>query len=138
LTDESLLSETRSIARSERERTAWLVAHLAEVYRRNLALQRGFSSVTHYARSELGLTDAMAWDSVRAAQLALELPEVVERIATGELNLSSAGELWRVLQEEKKSAASRSNPRPSTKPESALQPDFEMGPSPEQSETKPA
>src|SRR5687767_3838539 len=42
LSDESLLQKTQTLASDERARTAWLVAHLAEVFRRDLVLKRGF------------------------------------------------------------------------------------------------
>jgi hypothetical protein len=42
LSDDALLEETRACASNEREKTASLVAHLAEVFRRDLALKRGY------------------------------------------------------------------------------------------------
>mgnify|MGYP003887691121 CR=1 FL=1 len=102
LSDELLWDKTLDCARNERERTAWLVAHLAEVYRRDLALKRGYSSIYRYAREVLQLSEAMTWDRVSAAQLALQLPETIEKIASGELSLSAAGELWKGIRGEKK------------------------------------
>src|SRR3989338_60608 len=74
LNDEALLIETLGHARGERERTAWLVAHLAEIWRRDLALKRGYPSLHRYAREALGLTDAMAWERVSAARVAPGIP----------------------------------------------------------------
>ena len=101
LSDEALLAQALGHARGEREQTAWLVAHLAEIWRRDLALKRGYSSLHRYAREALGLTDAMAWERVSAARLALEIPETIERLARGELTLAAAGELWKTFREQK-------------------------------------
>ena len=102
LSDEALLLAALDHARGERGRTAWLVAHLAEIWRRDLALKRGYPSLHRYAREVLGLTDAMAWERVSAARLALEIPETIERLSRGELTLAAAGELWKAFQERKK------------------------------------
>jgi 5-methylcytosine-specific restriction endonuclease McrA len=104
LSDAGLLEQTMKCASSEREQTAALVAHLSEIYRRDLALKRGYPSLFRYAREALGLTDMMAWERVAAARLALRVPETVERLSRGELTLDAAGELWKCLQEEKKVA----------------------------------
>src|SRR5690606_3339851 len=109
--------------------------HLAEVYRRELALKRGYSSEFKYAREELGLSDAQAWERVNAAKLALELPEVVGRIASGELTLASAGELWRAVGEQslrregREANGRKIDTNSRAKAGSAIQAVFEMGPS---------
>ena len=99
LTDEALLENTLACARDEREKTAILVAHLAEVYRRDLALKRGYPSLFKYAREALGLSDKMAWERTTAAQLSIQIPETIDRLASGELSLDAACELWRTLKE---------------------------------------
>src|SRR5690606_6517443 len=98
-----------------------------EVFRRDLALQRGYSSIVHYARAELGLTDAMAWDRIRAARLALDLPETIEQIASAKLTLAAAGELWRTIEEN----AQRTPPNKNLdrRKDSALQPGLALSPS---------
>jgi hypothetical protein len=89
LSDEALLENTRTCAHNERERTALLVAHLAEVFRRDLALKRGYQSIYRYAREELRLSESMAWERVNAARLSIEMPETLDRLARGELTLAS-------------------------------------------------
>ncbi|HTL12383.1 MAG TPA: HNH endonuclease signature motif containing protein [Bdellovibrionota bacterium] len=113
LSDQGLLEAALRCARSEREQTAALVAHLSEVCRRDLALKRGYASLFKYAREALGLTDSMAWERVSAARLALQVPETIDRLLTGELTLAAAGELWKCLQNEKRAALGSS---PSGKP----------------------
>jgi 5-methylcytosine-specific restriction endonuclease McrA len=102
LSDDALLEETRACAANEREETASLVAHLAEVYRRDLALKRGFPSLRDYARQELGLSDRQAGERVNAARLALQMPEVIEQIASGKLTLCAASALWSTLKQAEK------------------------------------
>jgi 5-methylcytosine-specific restriction endonuclease McrA len=110
LSDEVLLAETLSCARSERERTAALVAHLAEVYRRDLALKRGYPSLFKYARAELGLSERMAYERTVAAQLSLQLPEMLDRLASGELSLDAAVELHRALKDAERPVAQAAVP----------------------------
>lgn len=98
LTDDVLVAQTRSCARGERAQTAWLVAHLAEVFRRDLALKRGHRSLTEYARAELGLSDRQAWERVCAARLSLQLPETPGKLVSGELTLCKIVDLWRTLE----------------------------------------
>jgi hypothetical protein len=87
-----------------------LVAHLAEVYRRDLALKRGYSSLFRYAREALGLSDKMAYERTVAAQLAVQLPETLERLASGELSLDAAGELYRTLKDAERPVAQSVTP----------------------------
>jgi hypothetical protein len=102
LSDEILLERTLTYSRDERHRTAWVVAHLSEVYRRDLALRRGFQSLYMYAREALTLSESQAWDRVAAARLALEVPETVERLASGELTLHSARAIWNTIRDHSK------------------------------------
>lgn len=102
LADDELLIQVRRNTEQEREKTAWFVAHLAEVIRRELALKRGYGSPFQYARRELGFTDSQAGDRIDTARLALQLPETIERIARGELTLAAAGVLYRGIREVEK------------------------------------
>jgi 5-methylcytosine-specific restriction endonuclease McrA len=110
LSDEALLAETLSCATTEREKTAVLVAHLAEVYRRDLALKRGYPSLFKYAREALGLSDKMAYERTVAAQLAVQLPETLDRLVSGELSLDAAGELYRTLKDAERPVAQAATP----------------------------
>ena len=124
LSDELLWEKTLDCARNERERTAWLVAHLAEVYRRDLALKRGYSSIYKYAREALRLSEMMTWERVSAAKLALELPETIEKIASGELTLAAAVELWKAISDKRSARPASQSSSPST----LLQPELVPAP----------
>jgi hypothetical protein len=102
LADLDLLRRTARLAETEREHCAWLVAHLAEVDRRELALQAGFPSLFKYARHHLRLSDAKALERVAAARLSRHFPETPQKIMSGELSLDSATDLWRAFQEEER------------------------------------
>jgi hypothetical protein len=104
LTDSDLMNRTVALADGERERCAWLVAHLAEVDRRDLALQAGYASLFKYARLHLRLSDSKALERVAAARLARHFPETPQKISSGELTLDSAADLWRAFQEEERRA----------------------------------
>jgi len=118
LSDELLWDQTLDCASNERERTAWLVAHLAEVFRRDLALKRGYPSIYKYAREALRLSEMMTWERVSAAKLALELPETIEKIASGELTLTAAVELWKAISDKRSArTASQSSTTNALQPE---------------------
>jgi hypothetical protein len=101
-TDSDILRRTLAIAHGERECCGWLVAHLAEVDRRDLALQSGYNSLFKYARHQLRLSDSKAIERVAAARLSRHFPETPQKIASGELTLDSAADLWRAFQEEER------------------------------------
>jgi hypothetical protein len=80
------------------------VAHLAEVDRRDLALQSGYPSLFKYARLHLRLSDSKALERVAAARPSRHFPETPQKIASGELTLDSAADLWRAFREEERRA----------------------------------
>jgi hypothetical protein len=88
LTDAQLLESTRRLAACERTATAALVAHLAEVDARRLAVAAGHSLFT-YCRRELLLSEDAACTRITAVRVVRSFPAVLAMLADGRLNLST-------------------------------------------------
>ncbi len=89
LKDEELLERLGGLARKEREDTAAVVEHLAEVDRRDLAVGRGFSSLFDYCVRALGYSEPSAYHRIRAARAIKRMPKLLGLLREGELCLES-------------------------------------------------
>ena len=89
LKDDELLAHLKRLVRKEQEDIAQIVAHLAEVDRRGLALDRAFPSLFVYCVKELGYTEASAYSRIRAARAARIFPQVIDMLSAGELCLET-------------------------------------------------
>ncbi|MEZ4222631.1 MAG: hypothetical protein R3B13_16945 [Polyangiaceae bacterium] len=88
LTDEELLSSTRSMVGRSNVMFAALLAHLAEVDARRLYRERACSSLYTYCVYELRMSEDAAQRRVQAARLVRKFPELLEVVAAGELHLT--------------------------------------------------
>jgi hypothetical protein len=66
-----------------------LLAHLAELDQRRLYLDLGFPSLHAYCTSALGMCESTAGRRITAARVCRKFPEVLARVAKGELHLSA-------------------------------------------------
>lgn len=89
LTDDQLLVAVQRLAARERDSTADLVAHFAEIEERRLYLGAGFTSLYEYCRNVLHLSEDRACNRIAAARAARRFPVIVEMLADGRLNLST-------------------------------------------------
>ena len=89
LSDAELLSRVIALASRERDATVELVAHLAELDRRKLYRAEGFSSLFSYCTKALGLSEPAAYRRIVAARLSRRVPEVLARLASGSISLST-------------------------------------------------
>ena len=74
LSDGELVAEVARLAGCEREATASLIAHLAELYGRRLHERAGYSSLFTYCTEVLRLSEHEAYDRMRAATGGPALP----------------------------------------------------------------
>ena len=102
LSDLELHRQTILSVKDEKEKTALVVEHLAEVTRRKLYLKRACSSPYRYAVELLNYTPASAFRRAAAARLALEVPSTLEGLRSGALSLCAAVEAYRRFESEKK------------------------------------
>lgn len=89
LSDGDLITEVGRLARGEREATACLIAHLAELYGRRLHERAGFSSLFTYCVAVLRLSEHEAYDRMKAAKVARRYPLAVRLLAGARVNLTT-------------------------------------------------
>jgi hypothetical protein len=97
LTDDELMAAVPLLAGNEREATARLVAHLAELETRQLYVPAGYSSLYVYCQEGLGYSEDAAYNRKTAAQVARRYPAVIDRLADGRLSLTAIRILAPVL-----------------------------------------
>jgi hypothetical protein len=89
LTDADLVARIATLTSVAREKTADLIAHLAELDARGLHLAQGFRSLYGYCRHVLHLSEHEAYNSMEAAHAARRFPVIVRLLAEGHLHLTA-------------------------------------------------
>lgn len=90
LSDAELVRRVVLLAGREREATVELVGHLAELDARKLHLAEGYGSLFAYCTGALRLAEHAAYNRIEAARLSRRFPAVLELLADGSINLSTA------------------------------------------------
>jgi len=90
----------KSLAHCEREATACLLAHLAELDARRLYLGAGFSSLFTYCCEILHLSEPAAYNRIEAARAARRFPVIFRMLGEGSLNVTTARLLARHLSDD--------------------------------------
>jgi DNA-binding GntR family transcriptional regulator len=91
MTNSQLENELKSLVAKERELLHEILLRIREVDSRKLYLERGYSSLFDYLTREIGYSCASAQRRIDAVRLSRDIPEVMERVGSGELNLSQIG-----------------------------------------------
>ncbi|MFI5347546.1 MAG: HNH endonuclease [Elusimicrobiota bacterium] len=94
LSDDLLMARLSGLVGQERENLGDVVDHLAEVDRRDLALDRGFPSLFHYCVKELRYSEAAAFLRIRAARASRQFPRISTDLRSGELHLDAVARLY--------------------------------------------
>jgi len=89
IANEQLLDELHDLIRQERETTARVLAHIAEVDARKLYLEEACSSMFVYCTDRLKLSEAAAYRRITAARAARRFPVIFEMLAEDGLHLTS-------------------------------------------------
>jgi hypothetical protein len=90
LPDDELLARIDALARTERETSAELVAHLAALdLRPSLFEAKGFGSLFGYCTQELRLSEDAACNRITAARACRRFPEILDLLASGAMTLTS-------------------------------------------------
>jgi len=89
LSNRALLDQLKRLVQHEREATATLVAHLAEVKKRKLYLGEGYGSMFRYCTQALHLSEHAAYLRLEAARTVMRFPSILTALETGELHLTS-------------------------------------------------
>jgi hypothetical protein len=90
LSNSDLLGRLQQAVRDERRATVEVVSLLMEVDARQLYLAEGCSSLFTYCTRILHLSEDAAYKRIEAARAARRFPELLERLATGSLTLTTA------------------------------------------------
>jgi len=91
LSDQDLLARTLQLAADERQATALLIAHLAELDARHLYLAEGYSSLFTYCTEVLRLSEHAAYGRIAAARAARRFPLLLEMLGAGSVTLTTVG-----------------------------------------------
>jgi hypothetical protein len=97
LSDAALVAEVERLARAEHDATVGLVEHLAELGTRRLHLAAGFSSLFTYCRKVLNLSEGETYNRVVASRAVRKFPIVLDRLASGSINLTAIRLLFKHL-----------------------------------------
>src|SRR5436309_7826566 len=89
LSDDDLIAKVTALVRCEREATASLIAHLAELDARRLYLAAGFSSLFTYCCTVLHLSEPAAYNRIEVARTARRFPTVLPMLGEGALRLAT-------------------------------------------------
>jgi hypothetical protein len=90
LSDAELVARVKSLVARERDATAHLVAHLAEMDTRDVHLREGYESLYIYWRDALGLSEGESYNRIEVARAARRFPVILEMLAAGAVNLTAA------------------------------------------------
>lgn len=93
LSAEQLINETVRAVKNERLSTTLVVKHFEEIYSRKLYLERGYPSLFEMATKYFGFCAGSAQRRINSMKLIQALPEVEEKIESGELSLTVASTL---------------------------------------------
>lgn len=86
--DQELISSTQRLVQKEREILTEILWHLKEIDRRRLYSDYSCKSLFEYAVKYLNYSEDQAYRRIQAARLLKDLPEIEEKINTGELSLA--------------------------------------------------
>ena len=102
MTNAELESELKRASTDERLLTKRIVELVAEALRRKIWAGRGYASAHRWLVGEFGYSDSSAGRRLDAARLLADVPDVAEKLATGELTLSGLSQLQSAIHQEEK------------------------------------
>lgn len=102
LSDENLHDRNQILARRERALLKVIIDHLRETERRRLFAKYGYSSLFEYVTRELKICAGSAQIRIDAMRFAIDVPEAKDKIAAGEVSMSTVATLQKFIRNEKK------------------------------------
>src|SRR5215510_3219665 len=87
--NDALVRRVHELLAQDRETTAELIAHLAEIDERQLYLPAAYPSMHEYCVDEFGMTDDEAYKRIRVARAAQQFPGILEALAEGRLHMTA-------------------------------------------------
>jgi len=103
LTDSELLAVLKELSIKENQTTVEILLHLAEVDKRRLYLEHGFSSLFAYCvTGPLKYSEGAAQRRIAAARLVARYPELVELLLRKELSISTLSIVAGIVEDDNK------------------------------------
>ena len=93
LSDAALVTQVKTLVGRERDVTAEIVAHIAELDTRDLHLREGYPSLFVYCRDVLGLSDWEAYNRIEVARTVRRFPVILGMLADGSVHLTGVRRL---------------------------------------------
>lgn len=100
--NEKLLGHLKSLRHQERALVTDILKYLIEVEARGLHLERGFPSLYAFCMEELGYSEDEAYVRIQAMRCVKAVPQIVQKIDSGELSLSVVAKAQKVFRQKAK------------------------------------
>jgi hypothetical protein len=100
LSSQELDRSVADLVRVENNNVALVIAHLAEIARRKVDLERGYRGLFDYGVERLGLSEGSVALRIQVANVARRFPQVLAALAAGRISLTVAGRLAPHLRED--------------------------------------
>lgn len=94
------MARLEALVSQERENIADIVNHLAEVDRREIVIDRGYTTLFDYCLKKLHYSEAGAFLRIRAARAANEFPRILTDLKSGAIHLDAIARLYPHLKNE--------------------------------------
>ncbi len=91
LSSAELDRSVEKLVRAEKRNAALLIAHIAEVSERKLALERGYKNTFDYCVKRLNLSEGAVALRLHVANVSKRIPQLLTAIAENRVSLSVAG-----------------------------------------------
>jgi 5-methylcytosine-specific restriction endonuclease McrA len=102
LSNDTILSRIRKLARCERALTLRVLVHLNEIERRKLHLQLGYRSMFDFCTSALGYSASAAGRRIQVARAVVRFPEIHDLLQSNEVTVCTISRVAGVLTPENK------------------------------------
>ena len=102
MTNAELESRLSILVKEERALTEEILSLIREGEKRRLYLERGFQNVYDWLVRGFGYSHAAAYRRISSARLLESVPEAKEKLASGELNLSTLSQMQSAIKQEEK------------------------------------
>lgn len=102
LSDKMFLESFSSAVSAERIVTAEIIEYVKEMDRRKLYLEIGFTSLFQFMTEHLGYTPGSAQRRIDSARMLRDVPELKDKLESGEINLMQVATLARAVREKEK------------------------------------
>jgi hypothetical protein len=104
LSDQELLTNTKNLVNKEREVLMEVLHHLREIEKRRLYADLGQPSLFAYCENILNYSAAQADRRIKAMRLIKELPQIEQKVSSGELSLTNAAKAKEFFAQEEKTS----------------------------------